>query len=154
MTEQLVLPKFAVRVIGIHIPGNWDRPVGYDGHAHFVSVYWDCAGELPFIPDAVGSHWSGRVQVDVVAINWQTHDIMLGECKWGADWIDRQVVRDLVGGKTPLLLNDLTDGGKGWKVHYALFARSGFTPAAKTEMQQKAGLLVDLKALDNVLGRA
>jgi len=35
-----------------------------------------------------------------------------------------------------------------------VFARSGFTPAAKTEMQEKAGLLVDLKALDSVLGRA
>ena len=46
------------------------------------------------------------------------------------------------------------DGGTGWKVHYALFARSGFTPAAKTEMQQKVGLLLDLKALDSVLGRA
>jgi AAA+ ATPase superfamily predicted ATPase len=112
------------------------------------------AGELPFVPAEVGSHWSSRVQVDVVAINWQTHDILLGECKWGADRIDRQVVRDLVDGKTPLLLNDLPDGGKGWKVHYALFTRSGFTPAAKTEMQQKAGLLVDLKALDSVLSRA
>jgi hypothetical protein len=63
-------------------------------------------------------------------------------------------VRDLVDGKTPLLLNDLPDGGKGWKVHYALFARSGFTPAAKTEMQLKSGLLVNLKTLDGVLGRA
>ena len=72
----------------------------------------------------------------------------------GADRIDRQGVRDLVDGKTPLLLNDLPDGDKGWKVHYALFTRSGFTPTAKTKMQQKAGLLVDLKALDGVLGRA
>jgi len=112
------------------------------------------AGRLPFTPEAVGSHWSSRVQVDVVAINWQTHDILLGECKWGTDRIDRQVVRDLVDGKTPLLLQDLPEGGKGWKVNYALFARSGFTPAAKTEMQQKGGMLVDLKALDGVLGRA
>ena len=53
MTEQLVLTKFAVRVIGIHIPGNWDRPVGYEGHAHFVSVYWDCAGDDVYITDGV-----------------------------------------------------------------------------------------------------
>ena len=44
---------------------------------------------------------------------------------------------DLMEGKTPLLLNDLPEDGKGWKVHYALFARSGFTPAAKAEMQKK-----------------
>jgi hypothetical protein len=92
--------------------------------------------------------------VDVVAINWLTCDILMRECKWGTDRVDRQVVRDLVDGKTPLVLHDLPDGGKSWKVHYALFARSGFTPGAKTEMQQKAGLLVDLKTLDGVLGRA
>jgi hypothetical protein len=63
-------------------------------------------------------------------------------------------VRELVDGKTPLVLSDLPDEGKGWKVHYALFARSGFTPAAKAEMQQKTGLLVDLEALDTILGRA
>jgi hypothetical protein len=94
---------------------------------------------------------SNCVKVDVAAINWHTRDILLGECKWGANQVDRQVVRDLVDGKTPLVLRDLPDAGKGWKAHYALFARSGFTPAAKTEMQQKAGLAVDLKTLDSVL---
>ena len=33
-------------------------------------------GQLPFIPEAIGSHWSSRVQVDVAALNWQTHDIL------------------------------------------------------------------------------
>jgi hypothetical protein len=32
--------------------------------------------------------------------------------------------------------------------------RKGEPPAAKTEMQQKAGLLVDLKEIDSVLGKA
>jgi len=45
--------------------------------------------------------------------HWQTHDILLGECKWGVDRVDRQVVRDLVDGKTPLLLNDLARWGQG-----------------------------------------
>jgi len=109
------------------------------------------AGQLPFTPDGIGSHWSSRVQVDVVALNWETHDILLGECKWGADRVDRQVVRGLVEQKTPLALRDLTDQGAGWKVHYALFARSGFTPAAIREMQQVQGLLVDLASLDAAL---
>jgi len=43
------------------------------------------AGQLPFLPDSIGSHWSSKVQVDVAAINWKTHNILLGECKWGAD---------------------------------------------------------------------
>lgn len=39
------------------------------------------AGKLLFAPEAVGSHWSRRVQVDVVAINHQRREILLGECK-------------------------------------------------------------------------
>jgi len=53
MTNQMVLQKFAVRVIGINIPGNWDRPVGYEGYARFVSVYWDCAADDVYITDGV-----------------------------------------------------------------------------------------------------
>jgi hypothetical protein len=30
------------------------------------------AGKLPFKPDEIGSHWNGRVQVDVVALNCMT----------------------------------------------------------------------------------
>lgn len=112
------------------------------------------SGQLSFQPEAIGSHWSRMVQVDVVAINWQTHDILLGECKWGTDRVDRQVVRELIEEKTPLVLKDLPEGGAGWKVHYALFGRKGFTPAAKEEMDKFSGLLVDLKALDNILGHA
>lgn len=117
------------------------------------------AGQLPFTPDSIGSHWSSRrlensrVQVDVVALNWKTHDILLGECKWGMDRVDRQVVRELVENKTPQVLKDLPEGGAGWKVHYALFGRIGFTPAAKAEMEKSAGLLVDLGAMDNLLGQ-
>ncbi len=110
------------------------------------------AGRLPFTPDEIGSHWNSRAQVDVVALNWKTHDILLGECKWGGERVDRQVIRDLIEGKTPHVLRDLPDLGAGWRVHYAAFARSGFTPAAASEMQQVQGLLVDLKDLDDVLG--
>lgn len=111
------------------------------------------AGHLPFKPDSIGSHWSSRVQVDVVAINWTTHDILLGECKWGAARVDRQVVRDLAENKSPLVQKDLPDGGAGWKLHYAVFGRRGFTPAAVAEMEKLGGILVDLGMIDMVLGR-
>jgi hypothetical protein len=62
MEKQNELTKFAVRVIGINMPGNWDRPVGYEGHAHFVSMYWDYAGDDVYITDGVvgrsgGARW-------------------------------------------------------------------------------------------------
>jgi hypothetical protein len=102
---------------------------------------------LPFTPEYIGSHWSRRVQVDVVAINWQTRDILLGECKWGADAVDRKIVRELIDGKTPLVLAELPNGGAGWRVHYAIFTRASATAAARQDLMARGGLLVDLERL-------
>ena len=110
------------------------------------------AGLLPFAPDNIGSYWSSRVQVDAVALNWKTHDILLGECKWGTERVDRQVVRELIEKKTPLILRELPNLGEGWRVHYALFARSGFTPAAVSETQLVHGSLITLQDIDETLG--
>jgi AAA+ ATPase superfamily predicted ATPase len=118
---------------------QWVREQGY-------------AGGLPFVPQTVGSHWSKQVQADVVAVDFQTHQVLLGECKWGAERLDRQVVRDLVETKTPLVLRDLPDGGQGWIVSYALFGRAGFTPAAVAEAALVGALLVDAERLDRELG--
>jgi len=55
------------------------------------------------------------VQVDVVAINHQTRDILLGECKWGEDAVNRQVVRELIeqkGAKVRTVSSDLVIGGR------------------------------------------
>jgi len=108
-------------------------------------------GQLPFTPEAVGSHWSRRVQVDVVAINWDSRDILLGECKWGTDRVSRQVVRELVEQKGSQVRRELPDEGSGWNIHYALFSRAGFTEAATAEMQARQGLLVNLGLLDQGL---
>lgn len=110
-------------------------------------------GSLPFMPTAVGSHWSKRVQADVVAIDWENKQILLGECKWGADKVDQQVTLDLINEKTRKLLLDLPDMGQDWKVHHALFARQGFTDTAKTAMNRASGLCVDLKQIDAVLAK-
>jgi uncharacterized protein len=108
------------------------------------------AGQLPFSPEAVGSHWSRRVQVDVVAINWQSRDILLGECKWGTEAVNRQVIRELIEGKGPKVRQDLLDGEQ-WTIHYAVFSRAGFTEAAVAELAARQGLTVDLATLDKGL---
>lgn len=107
------------------------------------------ADKLPFSPERIGSHWDAKVQVDVVAINFKTHHILLGECKWGTDRVDRQVIREMIDRKTPLTLASLSEGGKGWHVSYAFFARSGFTDAARREAE--GAFLVDLNELDRSL---
>ena len=106
------------------------------------------AGNLPFRPDAVGSHWSRHVQIDVVALNWQEKQILLGECKWTHDPIDRRVVRELIEQKLPKLKNDLPDQGEGWQVYTAFFAHNGFTEATRTYAEAHQAILVELTILE------
>lgn len=108
------------------------------------------AGKLPFAPETVGSHWSRRVQVDVVAINHQSREILLGECKWGEGKVKRQVVRELIEQKGPKVRLELRNG-EDYSFHYVVFARTGFTEAAATELSAREGLLIDLAALDEGL---
>jgi hypothetical protein len=52
------------------------------------------------------------------------------------------------------VLKELPDGGAGWAVHYAFFARAGFTDAAQALAMTHGALLVDLTRLDQDLGAA
>jgi hypothetical protein len=58
------------------------------------------------------------------------------------------VVRELIEDKTARVLQDLPDAGEGWTVHYAFFARAGFTDAVRSLAQEYSLLLVDLDRLD------
>lgn len=109
------------------------------------------AGKLPFQPTIIGSHWSRRVQIDVVAVDWEQRTILLGECKWGADAIGRTVLRELIEAKTPKLMTQLPNMGEGWQVHHAFFAREGFTPSAQAFAESVGMLLVDLPLLESGL---
>ncbi|HIP73440.1 MAG TPA: ATP-binding protein [Anaerolineae bacterium] len=102
-------------------------------------------GNLPLAVERVGSHWSAGAQVDVVAINWRDKAILLGECKWGVKDVNRATIRELVAKAAK------TVPGDEWQVHYAYFARSGFTGAARAEAQKLGAILVDLERLDKDL---
>ena len=77
--------------------------------------------KLPFAPQAVGSHWSRQVQIDVIAINHEARKVLLGECKWGTNRVNRQVVRDLIETKGANLRQELPDGDR-WHFYYVVFA--------------------------------
>jgi hypothetical protein len=109
------------------------------------------AGELPFIPEHVGTHWGNGVKVDVVALNWREKIILLGETRWAAYRVGRSVVRELVKEKTPKVLETLPDRGDGWKTYYAFFTRVGLTESAQAEALAHNALLVDLTTLDHAL---
>jgi AAA+ ATPase superfamily predicted ATPase len=107
-------------------------------------------GALPFMPDRVGSHWSTSAQVDVVAIRWDEKQILLGEAKWGAKAVGRKVLTDLLAKASKVV----PDKGEGWTVHYALFARAGFTDAVQAEAARQNVLLVDLERLGGDLSQS
>ena len=109
------------------------------------------SGQLPFAVQQVGSHWSRNVQVDVVGVNRHTKTILLGECKWGADRVPREVVTELIENKSPKMLALLPDEGPPWTMHYALFSRAGFTPAARTLAEEHEAILVDLNRMESDL---
>jgi AAA+ ATPase superfamily predicted ATPase len=111
------------------------------------------AGQLPFAVEQVGAHWSSDAQVDVVAINWREKTLLLGEAKWGVETVGRDVVQELIEKKTPKVLKSLPDAGTGWMIHYAFFARAGFSDAARREAAAHDALLVDLATLDEDLRR-
>jgi len=104
------------------------------------------AGQLPFMPERVGSHWAADAQIDVVAINWRLKQILLGEAKWTGKAMKRPIVRELID-KTERVVPD-----DDWNVHYAFFCRSGFTDPAIAEAQKHSALLVDLETLGRDLG--
>jgi AAA+ ATPase superfamily predicted ATPase len=104
-------------------------------------------GRLTLAPEIVGSHWSRGVQADVVAVSWRDKAVLIGECKWGVERVDRATIRDLLDRTGPRTLADLPGGGANWAVTYACFARGGFTPAAAAALAARNGLAVDAARL-------
>jgi len=109
------------------------------------------AGELPFMPEVVGAHWGRDAQIDVLAINHAQKAILLGECKWG----NRRVEPDVVARLAERARRVVPDGGEGWQVHYAFFAREGFAPETRQVAAQldKNTLLLTLPDLERDLAR-
>lgn len=108
-------------------------------------------GHLPFLPDIVGRHWSSDCEIDVVAVKWTTRQVLLGECKWGAQKVGVDVIRSLIEERGPRALTRLP--GDDWEVHHAFFARKGFTDAAVRQAQTDGAYLVTLDQLDADLKR-
>lgn len=84
------------------------------------------AGELPYLPDVVGSAWNAEAQVDVVGINSMEKTLMLGECKWTTTPNDRKSIAVLIEEKAAKIV---PKRGK-WKVFFLGFSRGGWTSGA------------------------
>ncbi|MDX1414291.1 MAG: ATP-binding protein [Candidatus Promineifilaceae bacterium] len=96
-------------------------------------------GEMPFQAERVGSYWSQRVQVDVVAVSWRHKRLLLGECKWSSRATGEKVIKDLIA-KTA----EVVPGSSRWHCYYIIFAKQGFTEGARNWAANHGLLLITL----------
>jgi hypothetical protein len=86
------------------------------------------------------------MQIDVVAVNFKEHRILLGECKWTTTPVDRSIVRSLLERGARVMAN-LPSSGL-WRATYACFARTGMTPDALQSLTAVDGFAINLATLD------
>jgi AAA+ ATPase superfamily predicted ATPase len=108
------------------------------------------AGEITWIPEEVGAYWKQQrgegVQLDVVAANRAERRLLIGEAKWGQGRVGRQVLTDLIARS-----QRMPQVADGWLVQYVLFAREGFSAAAKEAARERGARLVTLPEMDTTL---
>jgi AAA+ ATPase superfamily predicted ATPase len=84
-------------------------------------------GDLAFMSDQVGSAWNRAAQIDVMGINRMEKTMILGECKWTLNEVDRKVMAELVEEKAAKIIPELGH----WRVYFLGFSRSGWTHGAQ-----------------------
>ncbi len=91
-----------------------------------ASVLWRLAdqGQIPFIPQRVGHWWNKDQEIDLVALNQETKQILFGEVKWTQQPIGIDVLKSLYA-KTQQV-DWHAEIRQEW---FILFSRSGFQPA-------------------------
>jgi len=106
------------------------------------------AGRLTFMPRDVGSFWGSKLpQIDVVAINEDVHQLILGECKWTGNPIDAGIVAGLIQRAQRVIPAPAAK----WTVTYAFFSKRGFAPNARSASAGYQCMWIDLKRLDSTL---
>jgi hypothetical protein len=108
--------------------------------AHVVALAR--AGVLPFLPERVGSWWDRTREIDVVAVSEQQCLALVGECKWSTKPVGTDVLDDLRS-KTEAMLQ----ATRAYEVIFAMFSRSGFTPALVERAEREGVILVDVADL-------
>jgi len=81
-------------------------------------------GQLTFLPERIGGWWDRDAEIDVVAFSHAEKTALVGECKWSKHPLGTNILNAL---KTKAQVMTARTGIE--TVRYALFARSGFTPA-------------------------
>ena len=94
----------------------------------------------------IGKWWHKDKEIDIIALNENTNDILFCECKWQNRKTDIKVLKDLEDKSHFVDWN--TDKRKD---HFAVFSKSGFTKEALEFAKQNNFLLFTLTDLDKCL---
>ena len=114
---------------------------------HIAFVYEDVCKERmwelnaedawPFNFTKIGRFWDSKDEIDIVALDPESKNLILGECKYWTDPVGASVLRDLEA-KTDAVPWERNSR----KVWYVLFSASGFTDELKALAQTRSDLLL------------
>ncbi|MDE1810773.1 MAG: ATP-binding protein [Candidatus Micrarchaeota archaeon] len=88
-------------------------------------------------------------EIDVVALNGNTGDILFGECKWTSGPLGADVYSDL---KRKAALVRWRNGKR--REHFALFSKGGFTQGMERLAKGEGAMLFDLGRIEDEMSRA
>jgi AAA+ ATPase superfamily predicted ATPase len=91
--------------------------------ANYLWRLADC-GEIPFVPLRVGRWWGKDQEIDIVALNQDSKDILFGECKWTQQPIGIDVLKSLYHKARQVKWQ--REERQEW---FILFSRAGFQEA-------------------------
>ena len=100
---------------------------------------WDlnAEGAWPFNFTKIGRYWDSKDEIDIVALDPEGKNLILGECKYWTEPVGVSVLRDLEA-KTDSVAWE-RDNRKVW---YVLFSASGFTDELKALNENREDLLL------------
>ena len=98
---------------------------------------WDlnAEGAWPFNFTKIGRYWDSKDEIDIVALDPEGKNLILGECKYWTEPVGVSVLRDLEA-KTDSVAWE-RDSRKVW---YVLFSASGFTDELIKEAESRTDL--------------
>ena len=98
---------------------------------------WDlnAEGAWPFNFTKIGRYWDSKDEIDIVALDPEGKNLILGECKYWAEPVGVSVLRDLEA-KTDSVAWERNNR----KVWYVLFSASGFTDELIKEAESRTDL--------------
>jgi len=122
----------------------------------FEQVCIEALWEKPVFPFTdIGKWWGAyrdkqtderrSVEIDIVALNNTTKEILFGECKWQNKKMDKDVYEQLLGKKENVQWNN-----KKRKEYIVLFSKNGFTTGLKKIAESECVLLYDLNDVKNI----